>query len=85
MTMKQALDSRAEVNRGMRRALNGLAGCPGGGWPETQQAIDRIYDAAPHRDNRKWSVAELIDAALVVTGPDSGRWVWRTEVEAVTP
>jgi len=54
----------------IKRALNGLVGCPAGGWPETQQARNCIIDALPIRADRSYSVDDLIAYAMIVDHAD---------------
>lgn len=44
----------------------GLAGCPEGGWPETQQAMRRIADELPLRDTRAYRVHDVVDALYAI-------------------
>jgi len=77
-TIKQAL-----VAKGIVRALNGLVGCPVGGWPETAQARSVLRDELPARRDRDYTREELIAHALFEHGGDSsgcGRYQWRPEV-----
>lgn len=61
---------RPEANR----ALNGLVGCPAGGWGETQQAWSRLADALPRRTERGWKVADLVDRVLCLDHADRYQW-----------
>jgi len=70
MTIKQALKTPA-----VRRALNGLVGCPAGGWGETEQAVNRIVEALPIFPMvRTWKVSDLINEALVLDHADRYQW-----------
>lgn len=53
----------------------GLGGCPVGGWPETQQALARLRDDIPARDQRNYLLSELVDALYRVDS--AGRYRWR--------
>ena len=76
MTRKQTLVG-AVRDREIRIALNGIVGCPVGGWGETRQAVDRLRDAIPIRQYRAYTIAELIDHALCLDHAD--RYQWRVE------
>ena len=65
------LATRSNVSK----ALEGLVGCPEGGWPETRQAFRRIADELPN-DCDKQMLYCVIDAALEV-GP-TGRYQRRS-------
>lgn len=71
MTHKSANGAAPAVTR----ALNGLVGCPAGGWPETAQAKRAIADELPMRAERSYTVDDLIDAVL--TTDHAGRYQWR--------
>ena len=71
-TIKQAL-----TQPHVRRALNGLVGCPEGGWGETQQALQQIQNALPRREERDYSCRELISTALTLN--HANRYAWRPE------
>ena len=80
MSGRQSLRSAlAAVRRGgeISRAVNGLAGCPLGGWAETQQARAAIVEALPLRIDRAYTVDDLIAACL--REGHAGRYEWRTE------
>jgi hypothetical protein len=51
----------------------GLDGCPVGGWPETQQAMQRLCDELPHRSERTYSVSDVVDALYTVDHADRYR------------
>jgi hypothetical protein len=58
-----------EKNRESVRSC-GLVGCPEGGWGETQQAMRRIQEELPFRDERLFTVREVIDALYLVDKSD---------------
>ena len=60
-----------EANRAAVRRC-GLAGCPEGGWAETDQAWRRITEELPFRDERAFTVAEVVDALYLVD--EGGRY-----------
>ena len=65
------------------RALNGLVGCPVGGWPETAQARLELVGELPARQDRDYTRDELVAPALYEHGGDNsgcGRYAWRPEV-----
>lgn len=72
-TIKQALKTAT-----ICRALNGLVGCPVGGWGETDQAMRRIADELPIKSARNYVVRDLVEAAMVVDHAD--RYQWRDGV-----
>ena len=72
-TIKTALKRPA-----IRRALNGLVGCPVGGWGETAQARRALVDELPLRALRNYSVGDLVEAALSLDHAD--RYCWRDGV-----
>lgn len=57
------------------RALNGLIGCPEGGWAETNQAISRLIEVLPPRQERTYTANDLICATMTLNSAD--RYVWR--------
>lgn len=59
------------------RALNGLVGTPEGAWGETSQAVRRITEALPLRDERNYNVHQLIGATMIVD--DAGRFRFKPE------
>lgn len=72
---------RSEKNRKAVR-ICGLAGCPEGGWGETEQAKLRIRDMLPNRDERSFTVDDVIDAMYRVNCPDpnaAGRYELRED------
>lgn len=78
---RQSLRSAvAAVRRGgaISRAVNGLVGCPLGGWGETAQARAALVDALPLRIDRSYTAADLIAACLREN--HAGRYEWREEV-----
>ena len=74
MTTRKQTIKTALTKPVIRRALNGLVGCPVGGWGETQQAMRRIVDELPHRQDRAYHVDDLVAAALVVNHADRYAW-----------
>lgn len=56
----------------LARALVALAGCPVGGWGETDQAMRRVADALPFRADRTYTLDGLLDATMRVDTAD--RW-----------
>ncbi len=72
-TIKQALQCTDIV-----RALNGLVGCPPGGWGETSQAIAELRGELPIRADRAYTWQELVEHAL--TEDHTGRYAWRDGV-----
>jgi len=46
----------------------GLDGCPEGDWGETVQAMGRIREELPFRDERLFTLYEVIDAMYTVNG-----------------
>lgn len=78
---RQSLRSAvAAVRRGgaVSRAVNGLVGCPLGGWPETAQARAAVVEALPLRADRSYTADELVTACLRES--HAGRYQWRVEV-----
>lgn len=71
-TLQQAL--RLERAGQLKIAECGLAGCPAGGWAETQQAMRRIADELPRSDERSYSVHDLVDALYSVDHADRYRY-----------
>lgn len=69
-TIKQALQCTDIV-----RALNGLVGCPTGGWAETSQAQAQLRGELPIRTDRAYTWQELVEHAL--TEDHAGRYAWR--------
>ena len=72
-TLQQAL--RLERAGKLKIAECGLAGCPTGGWAETQQAMRRIADELPRADERSYSLHDLISSLYSVD--HAGRYVYR--------
>lgn len=52
----------------------GLDGCPVGGWPETQQALHCMVDELPHREERSYTVHDLIAELYDVDHADRYRY-----------
>lgn len=72
--MVMAIDDGRAV--GVVRALNGLVGCPTGGWAETRQAMRAVADEVPRA--AAFTVAELVEATMRLDS--AGRYQWRAEV-----
>jgi hypothetical protein len=70
-TIKQAMKSKA-----IRSALQGLVGCPAGGWAETNQAWRQVREELPFFDERNYTVDDLIEAVLEIDGK-TDRYRWR--------
>lgn len=76
---KQSLDAAVRaVREGRIRLTCGLAGCPEGGWPETQQAMRRLAEELPMRDARSYHVSDLVYRIYEVDS--AGRYRVRAEV-----
>lgn len=69
-TIKGALKNKSIV-----RALNGLVGCPSGGWPETNQAFRQLREELPRREERNYTMFELVGHCLTVDHAD--RYAWK--------
>jgi hypothetical protein len=77
-TLAQAIHVALHVpDSALHVAVNGMVGCPPGGWGETEQAYQRLLDAAPNRSQRDWTIGALLDAVLIVD--HAGRYAWRRE------
>lgn len=76
-TLKHAV-AKFHLGRG-GYARGGLAGCPAGGWPETEQAFRRIADALPLRDMRSYTVQQFVEACYFVD--HAGRYQVREKGE----
>jgi hypothetical protein len=46
--------------------IGGLAGCPEGGWGDTQQARQQLLEQLPLRQLRSYTLEQLIDAVYYV-------------------
>jgi hypothetical protein len=69
MTKKRRIGLKAWLSKEEHRAAVhrcGLAGCPEGGWGETEAAKGRIFDELPFKDERAFTVHEVVDALFVV-------------------
>lgn len=74
MTRRQSLATALKSQTVIRAAKAcGLAGCPVGGWPETQQAMRRLEDALPGHWARSYEPAEIVDALFDVDAADRYR------------
>ena len=51
----------------------GLAGCPVGGWGETDQAMRRLEEDLPRRSERTYSLADVVSALYYVDHADRYR------------
>lgn len=81
MARKQSI-AAALKDRKISMALNGLVGLPVGGWPETQQAKGELLGELPLRQDRDYTVGQLIEHALYEKGGDAqacGHFAWRDE------
>jgi len=58
--------------RGVQQGLNGLDGCPVGGWGETDQAMRRLREELPFRQDRDWTLGDLVAREMVEDS--TGRW-----------
>jgi hypothetical protein len=58
LTQALALFRSGKGLQGITRC--GLAGCPVGGWPETEQAKRRIADELPPRAMRSYTVDDVV-------------------------
>jgi hypothetical protein len=67
--------SRALSWCGVQQALGGLDGCPVGGWGETDQAMRRLREELPSRQDRDWTLGDLV--ASEMEEDSTGRWRWR--------
>jgi hypothetical protein len=73
-TLKQALYL---FSCGKRIIRCGLAGCPEGGWAQTEQARAQLLDELPLRSERAYTVDEFISAAYELD--HAGRYQVRAE------
>ena len=64
--LKQALSLAMSGTRPYSYAATALAGCPEGGWPETEQARRQIVEYLPARSERSYTVSEFIAAAYTL-------------------
>jgi hypothetical protein len=71
-TLRTAVRHARTEGHPLCRAVNGLVGCPVGGWGETSQAMGRVREELPHRTERRYTVFDLIGRVLE-EGP-SGRY-----------
>jgi len=75
MTLAQAVHVARHVPTSeLHRALSCLVGCPIGAWGDTMQARGQVVAACPAKSDRDWTVDDLIEATLAVSG---GRYAWR--------
>lgn len=82
-SLAQAVAIARNATRGdMAHAASALAGCPVGGWPETEQAMRAIRDALPLRSTREYTTAEFVSAVYYVDHADRYRSVFAREEEA---
>lgn len=81
-SLAQAVAIARNATRGdMAHAASALAGCPVGGWPETEQAMRAIRDALPLRSTREYTTAEFVSAVYYVDHADRYRSVFAREEE----
>jgi hypothetical protein len=73
-TIRTAIKHANTPGSALHRALNQLAGCPVGGWPETQQAMTAVSEAIPDARSRAWSREQLLDKVMIKDHAD--RWQW---------
>jgi hypothetical protein len=64
MAMKKQTLAAAGRVPAISNALAGLIGKPFGGWGETAQAMGRLREELPWRDERNYTVWQLIDHYL---------------------
>lgn len=79
-TLTQAIFVARKPGTCLHRAINGLVGCPIGGWGETDQARRRVVDELPRRSERDWTASQLIEAVL--DEDYAGRYAWREDVRS---
>lgn len=73
-TRRQSIRAALQSQTVIRAAKTcGLAGCPVGSWPETQQAMRRLEDALPGHWARSYEPAEIVAALFEVDGADRYR------------
>jgi len=72
-TLKQAVKLTNRPGTDMARAACALDGCPVGGWPETNQAMQRIREYLPGRIDRNYSLGSFIEAVYYVDSLDRYR------------
>jgi len=71
-TLRTAVRHARKEGHPLCRAINGLVGCPVGGWGETDQAMRQVREELPFRAERRYTLGDLI-AAVVEEGLD-GRY-----------
>lgn len=62
----ESVIARIDHTPALAAALGQLDGCPVGYWGETQQAMSRIYEQLPERDERDYSIHDLIGRLYAV-------------------
>lgn len=65
-TLKKAIALTNIPATDMARAACVLDGCPVGGWPETNQAMQRIREYLPQRSDRNYSLGSFVEAVYCV-------------------
>ena len=63
-SLKQA---KVLVKKGTLKLRCGLAGCPVGAWPQTDQARRALANELPHSSERTYTVTEFVEA--IYPGP----------------
>jgi hypothetical protein len=48
----------------LQGAINDLEGCPAGGWPQTRQALRRISEELPRREERSYEREDFIESCF---------------------
>jgi hypothetical protein len=71
-TLRTAVRHARKEGHPLCTAINGLVGCPVGGWGETDQAMRAVREELPSRAERRYTLGDLI-AAVVEEGLD-GRY-----------
>ena len=71
-TLHTAIRHAGETGHPVCRAINGLDGCPVGGWGETDQAWRALLEALPRREERAYGASALV--AAVLTEDHAGRY-----------
>lgn len=75
MTKKKISMKAMMAKAHVRRAMCGLVGCPAGGWGETKQAMRRIAEELPLKEDRGWTVGDLVSEYMTLDYAD--RYIWR--------
>lgn len=74
-TLRQAVSA---VVADRIRLRCGLTGCPEGGWSETRQALERLEDELPAREDRAYAIQEFVVAVYQID--HAGRYEVRPEI-----